>query len=501
MIGAMHLSRPLPAPADPHLHHTFAGDHPERRRRLAILTACVGGFLAFLDATIVNTAFPSLAASFPDASRADLSWVLDSYFIVIAALIVPAGGFADRLGRKRVFLTGLLLFVAASAACAAAPGWEALIGARIIQGVGAAIVIPVSLALILPEYPLAGRAAGVATWVASAALASAAGPPLGGLLVELSDWRLVFLVNVPVGVLLAVMARRTVAESVDPDARGVPDLVGSALTIGGLGLLALAIVEGDGWGWTSPRVLGAIGLALVLLALTARRCVTHARPIVAPELVRIPSFRRANVGMLLLSMAFFSTILGNILFLTAVWDYSALTAGLAVAPSALVTTIVAIPGGRLSDRFGYRAVILPGCLVYAAGILLVRSAGGEPDFLGLWLPATLLTGAGLGLAFPTYGAAALSEIPAAQFGSASAVATAARQFGGVLGTAVMFAAIGTPATLAQTLAAADRAYLFSVVWALAAGAAGLTLRPAPRAAAATAPHPTLADARTAAARG
>ncbi len=269
-------------------------------------------------------------------------------------------------------------------------------------------------------------------------------------------------------------------ESVDETSTGLPDLGGSALTIAGLGLLALAIVEGDGWGWTSARVLAAAGGAVVLLGLTARRCLTHARPIIDPALMRIASFRRANVGILLLAMGFFSTILGNILFLTSVWQYSVLTAGLAVVPGAIATAIVSVPAGRMADRHGHRAVIVPGCLLYVAGIMIVRSAGAEPDFLTLWLPAMLLNGAGLGMAFPTLGAAALSEIPPARFASASAVSSAFRQFGGVLGTAALFAAIGTPATVAAGLEAADRAYLVSAVWALGAGAAALTLRPAGR---------------------
>ena len=268
--------------------------------------------------------------------------------------------------------------------------------------------------------------------------------------------------------------------------------------IGGLGALALGIVEGNAWGWTSARVVGSFVVAGALLALTAHRCLTHARPIVDPELMRIPSFRQANVGMLLLSMGFFSTILGNILFLTAIWDYSVLTAGLAVAPAAIITTIASVPAGRLADRFGHRAVIVPGCLLYTAGIALIRSAGAEPEFLGLWLPAMVLNGVGIGLALPAFGAAVLSQVPATAFASASAVATAFRQFGGVLGTAALFAAIGTPTTLSASLAAADRAYFISGIWVVAAAVAGLALRPAPSAAAVPA---LVADARAPAARG
>lgn len=433
----------------------------------------------FLDTTIVNTAFPSISESFSEASPADLSWVLDAYFILIAALLVPAGGLADRLGRKRVFLAGVLLFVAASVACAAAPTWELLVAARVIQGAGAAVVAPVSLALVLPEYPIESRARAVGTWGASAALAAASGPALGGLLAEVADWRWVFLVNIPLGLVVYVMGRRSIVESVDEQATGLPDLAGSALTVAGLGLLALAIVEGGDWGWTSGRILAAFAAAVLLLLLTARRCVSHPRPIVDPALWSIPSFRRANIGLLLLGMGFFSTILGNILFLTEVWQYSVLTAGLAVVPGAIATALVATPAGRLADRYGHRAVIVPGCLLYVAGILIVRSAGTEPDFLTTWLPAMVLNGTGLGMAFPTLGAAALSDIPPARFGSASAVSSAFRQFGGVLGTAGLFAIIGSPATMAEALDVAHEAYVVSALWALGAGASALTLRGRP----------------------
>ena len=329
------------------------------RRGLAIATACAGGFLAFLDTTIVNTAFPGIAASFPDASAADLAWVLDAYFIVIAALLVPAGGIADRIGRKRVFLAGLALFTGASALCAAAPGLEVLIAARALQGAGAAVIMAVSLALILPLYPVAQRASAVALWGASAALAAASGPPLGGALVEL-DWRWVFVVNLPLGVAIFLAGRAAFVEQRDERMAGLPDLLGAALVMGGLGLLSLAILEGGTWGWTSLRVLAAFAASAFLLAATAHRCLTHPRPVIDPALLRIGSFARANVGLLLLGMAFFSTILANVLFLVGVWGYSVLTAGLAVVPGAIATAAVAVPAGRIADRYGQQRRDRPG---------------------------------------------------------------------------------------------------------------------------------------------
>ena len=200
------------------------------------------------------------------------------------------------------------------------------------------------------------------------------------------------------------------------------------------------------------------------------RCRLHPRPVIDPELLR----NRANLATLLLGMAFFSTILANIIFLTAVWGYSVLTAGLAVVPGAVATTIVAVPAGRLAERFGHRAAIVPGCLLYVLGMAVVRGAGDEPDFLGTWLPAMMLNGAGLGLALPTLAAWALRDTAPEKLASASAVQAAFRQFGGVLGTAALFA-VGAPVTLA----AAEDAYLLSTIWALGAGIVAASRSPLP----------------------
>jgi MFS family permease len=368
------------------------------RRALALLAICGGVFLAFLDTTIVNTSFPDIRRAFGEASRSELSWVLDGYFIVLAALLVPAGGIADRLGRRRVFLTGLVVFVFTSVLCAIAPTWQLLVVARVLQGIGAAILVPASLALLLPLFPPERRAAGVGIWGAAAALAAAIGPPLGGLLVEVADWRWIFLVNLPLGAAVLLAGARALDESRDPAATGLPDLGGAALAAASLGLLALGLVEGNAWGWGSAATLFAA--------------------------------------------AFFSMILGNILFLTGVWGYSVLTAGLAVAPGPLASAIVAGPAGSLADRFGHRAVIVPGTLFYAAGLLVLRSAGMEPDYAGTWLPGQVLIGIGIGLAFPTLGAAAAADIPPERFGVASAVTGAGRQLGAVLGRALLIAIVG-----------------------------------------------------------
>jgi EmrB/QacA subfamily drug resistance transporter len=450
----------------------------DRGHRASVLIACAGAFVAFLDTTIVNIAFPDISASFSGSGRDALSWVLDGYFVVIAALLVPAGGLADRFGHKRIFLIGVSGFTTASLLCAVAPSLGLLISFRVLQGVGAALIAPASLAIVLDSFPVEKRSTGVGLWGAAAAAAAATGPTLGGALVELNDWRLVFLVNLPLGAAIVWAGSRQLTERPIRDHR-LPDLPGAGMLALALALITLGIVEGNDWGWTAAATLACFAVGIVLLCGMIARSRTHPRPIVEPELFAHRSFRVGNLGTLLFSAAFFSIVLGNVVFLTSIWGYTVLQAGLATLPGPVWTTIVSGPAGKLADRFGHRAVIVPGALVFAAGVMVLRSAGAEPDWLGLWLPGATLTGIGIGLAFPTLGSAAVRDVPTARFATASAVNAAFRQVGAVLGTALLVAIIGDPASLSEALSVADSAYLFAAIAALLSGAVTLTLRPAP----------------------
>jgi EmrB/QacA subfamily drug resistance transporter len=449
--------------------------YDQRHRKSAIAIACAGAFVAFLDTTIVNIAFPDISSSFAGSGRDALSWVLDGYFVVIAALLVPAGGLADRFGHRRIFLLGIAGFTAASLLCAAAPSLPLLIAFRVVQGIAAALIAPASLAIVLDSFPAERRAAGVGLWGAAAAAAAAVGPTLGGALVELSDWRLVFLVNLPLGAAVLLAGRSRLPRPKILDSR-LPDLPGAAMLALSLATVTLAIVEGNDWGWGSAATLGCFAVAAILLAGVAVRSRSHPRPIVEPALFAHRSFAAGNLGTLLFAAAFFSLILGNVLFLTSIWGYTVLQAGAATLPGPALSTVVAGPAGRLADRFGHRAVIVPGALFFAAGAMVLRSAGAEPDWLGLWLPGACLTGIGIGLAFPTLGAASVRDIPDDRFATASAVNAAFRQVGAVLGTAILVAIVGEPASLTEALNVSNDAYLFSVFAALASGVAVLGLR-------------------------
>jgi EmrB/QacA subfamily drug resistance transporter len=456
--------------------YAAAAMYDQRHRKSAIAIACAGAFVAFLDTTIVNIAFPDISASFAGSGRDALSWVLDGYFVVIAALLVPAGGLADRFGHRRIFLLGVTGFTAASLLCAAAPSLPLLIAFRVVQGIAAALIAPASLAIVLDSFPAERRSAGVGLWGAAAAAAAAVGPTLGGALVELADWRLVFLVNLPLGAAIVLAGRSRLPKPKILDSR-LPDLPGAAMLALSLAIVTLAIVEGNDWGWGSAATLGCFAAAAILLGVVVARSRSHPRPIVEPALFAHRSFAIGNLGTLLFAAAFFSLILGNVLFLTSIWGYTVFHAGLATLPGPALSTVVAGPAGRLADRFGHRAVIVPGALFFAAGVMVLRSAGAEPDYLGVWLPGACLTGIGIGLAFPTLGAASVRDVPIDRFATASAVNAAFRQVGAVLGTAILVAIAGEPASLPAALSASDNAYMFAVLASLGSGAAVLGLRP------------------------
>jgi EmrB/QacA subfamily drug resistance transporter len=439
------------------------------RRWQVLLVTSVAVFMSFLDVTIVNIAFPDIRASFADSSLARLSWIINAYAIVFAAALVPAGRLADRVGRRRFFFLGVLVFLAASVVCGAAGSVDVLIGARAVQALGAAMLVPASLALVLPEFPLEQRATATALWGATGAVAAATGPSLGGLLVDWQSWRWVFFVNLLIGIPTLLPAWRLLHESREPQA-ALPDALGAVLLTGGVGALALGIVQGPEWGWSSAEVLGAFAGSAFLLALFVWRSSRHRAPVVELSLFRVRSFAVANGVGFVFALGFYALLLSNVLFLTGVWHYSILKAGVALTPGPLMAAVAAPIGGRLSDRFGQRVVAVPGGLIFAAGALLFAvGMGSEPSYAAEFLPATLLTGTGVGLSFAAFGSAAVAELPRSRYATGSAINNTFRQIGAVVGISALIAVLG-----AST--AADAVGRYRWAWALIAltgAAAGL----------------------------
>jgi EmrB/QacA subfamily drug resistance transporter len=408
--------------------------------------ASLATFLAFLDTTIVNVAFPDLLGDFPGAGLDTLAWVINGYALLFAALLAVSGRTADLVGRKRVFLGGVALFVLGSSAAGLAPSAGALIAARLVQGAAAAAMVPSALALLLPEFPPARRASVVGLWGGVAGIAAALGPVLGGILVDVAGWRLVFVVNVPVGLAALALGLRMLPESRAEGESVRPDIAGAALLAGATALVALGLLQANSWGWADPRTLGAWALAVMLAAALGARSRRHPAPIVETALWRVRSFAVANGAQFVFGAAFLAAPLVGALLLTGVWGYSTLEAGLAIAPGPLAAAVMAVLAGRIADRTGQRAVVVPGTIVYAAGLAWQALAlSAEPDLLGAWLPGQVLAGAGVGLVLPALTSAAARSLPPQRFATGMAMSLTSRQLGIVLGIAVVVAVIGTPA--------------------------------------------------------
>jgi EmrB/QacA subfamily drug resistance transporter len=453
------------------------------QRWKVLLVTSLGLFMASLDLFIVNIAFPNLAADFPGASLADLSWVLNAYAIVFAALLVPAGRVADRVGRKRVFCGGLLLFSFASALCAGAPSISLLVAARILQATGGAMMIPATLGLILPAFPSQQRALAIGAWSAAGGVAAALGPPIGGLLVQLS-WRWIFVVNVPIGIAGAIVAARVLTEVREPGARR-PDLLGAVELALGIGLLTLGIVKGPDWGWLGARTFVSLAGAGILVAAFLRRSAHHPAPVIELPLLRIRSFAIANLATGTFFAGFGAMLLSGILLLTGVWGYSALQAGLALAPAPTIAAVFAVPSGRLGGRIGQRPIAATGGLTFACGFAyILATIGTAPEYATTFLPGSLLAGAGFGMVLGTLPAVATASLPPSRFSTGTAVFSMARQLGTAIGVAVLVALLNAT-TAGDLLGGLQRGWWFALITGLGTTALALALRPS----AAAAPSP------------
>jgi EmrB/QacA subfamily drug resistance transporter len=450
--------------------------------RLPLLLACGGSFLAFIDVTIANLAVPSLAVDYSDAGLDTLSWVVSLYAVAFAAALAPLGRLADVLGRRILFVGGVSVFTAASVAAALAPSVEVLLLARGIQAVGAAAMIPSSLGIVLAHSAPERRVAALGLWTASASVAAVAGPVIGGVLVELSDWRALFLVNVPFGVVLAGAALRLPTD--DRQSGRMPDLTGSLVLGGAVGLVVLAVTEGEDWGWGSPAVIGSLVVGVLGLAAVVLRSRRHPVPALEVSLWRHPTYATANLISVLFGIALYSWLLVTTIFLIEVWGYSTLEAGLAVTPGAAASAVVSIGLSRSSRRPSARALVLLGSVALgASGFLLGLGVPAESSYLLWMVPAGLLGGAGTGAVSVGVSSGASLSAPPASFAAATGLNMAARQVGGGLGVGVMVALLAAAGT--DPVAGPRSVYLMSAI-----ACVGMVLL-APRLRLAVAPAPAV----------
>jgi EmrB/QacA subfamily drug resistance transporter len=452
----------------------------DRRRRMIFFLTSLGSFMATLDLSIVNIAFPTLERSFPHDHANTLAWVITGYAIVFGALLVIAGRTADRIGARRVFFAGLLVFCLGSVLSGVAPSVGFLIGGRIIQGAGGAAMLPPSLGLLLAAYPIDRRVRIVALWAGISALAVAAGPTIGALLITAWGWRAVFFVNIPIGLVTWLLGRSVLPAPAGDAARAHPDYGGAALLAGSLALIVLAISQGSTWGWATPGVIGSLVGAVVLGAVFLYRSSRHNEPVLDLSLFRSRPFAVANGATFVYGMGFFAMLLGNILFLTSVWHFSTLRAGLLVTPGPIVVAIVSGRAGKIAARVGFRPVLLVGFAFFTAGLCWYRSRVGlHPDYLAEMLPGQLIAGLGIGLTFPILGAAAVSTLPVTRFSVGSAVGQTGRQIGGAIGVAILVVLLGTPHSPVEALAGFDRVWTYAAITAVAAALVCALLVPPP----------------------
>ncbi|MFE1296809.1 MFS transporter [Streptomyces sp. NPDC058731] len=408
-----------------------------------LVVMCAGYFLVLLDVTIVNVALPAIGARL-GTGTGGLQWVVDGYALALAALMLSSGTAGDRHGHRAVVLTGLAVFGAGSLACGLAPTAPALVAARGVQGVGAALLLPGTLAVIGRAFPdPAARARAIGVWAGIGSLALPAGPLLGGALVDGLGWRAIFLVNVPIVLVALVGAAVVVPESREESARRL-DVPG--MLLGALLLLAAtyAFIQGGRSGAAAPQVVTAGVVALAALAALA---VVEARrgedAMLPPTLLRRPAFAVANTAAGVMNLCTLGTLFVLMLFLQSVQGRSALLAGLALLPLFTPLAVLGPFGGRITSRVGARLPAAAGLLVAAVGLALLARAPAGADY-GVLLPAFLLWGTGLGLLTPAVVAAAVAAVPTARSGLASAVNNTARQTGGAIGIAVAGAVAGSP---------------------------------------------------------
>jgi EmrB/QacA subfamily drug resistance transporter len=452
---------------------------------MAVLAAVA--FMAQLDLFIVNVALPTIGASYHGASLSGLSWVLNAYAIIFAALLVPAGRLADHFGRRRFLLIGVLVFTLASAACAAAPSLGVLVAARAVQAVGAALVVPTSLGLLYPAFPKRQHPMVVGIWAGVAAVAATAGPPVGGLLVGI-NWRWIFLINVPIGLATLVAGRRILPEVRAAAGSRLPDWVSSVLLLASVTLLVLGTVQGPDWGWGNVKTIALLAVAAVAIALTVWRTVSHPHALIERDLFASRAFTGASVALLLYFVGFAIFLLSVVLFLQGEWHYSAVKTGLAIAPGPAVSALFAINAGQIRARFGRVLPAVAGTLfmIVSAGYWLLFTGSG-PDYPVAFLPGLIAGGISAGLTQAPLFAAA-GTLPPNRATTGSAVLTMSRQVGSAIGVAVVVVILGTAVThpvgafhhvwLAEAIAGA--AACLAVVATARSGGAGPLARRATR---------------------
>ncbi|MFD8540467.1 MFS transporter [Streptomyces rubrogriseus] len=419
--------------------HATVGSRPDRAVLLTV--TCLGQFMVLLDNTIVGAALPDMRESL-HTQLTGLQWIVDAYVLLVAMLLLSGGVFADRFGRKRVYLTGVAVFTVASLLCSLAPSLGWLVAGRMLQGIGAAALSPASLALLAAAHPVPQeRVRAIGLWAGISGIGLAAGPVVGGVLTDAFGWPAVFLVNLPIGVVLVLVGLRHLDESRNPGAPAI-DVPGTVLSVPAVGVLTYGLIEGGARGWTSPVILGSFATAVILLAAFVAVEARRDAPMLPLRLLRQRLFTVSNTAMVVVGFALMGSSFFFSQFFVYVQGSSVLRAGLQTLPMSVAMVIVSPYAGRLAARYGFRIVVTAGLALAALGLLALGTVHADTGYGNVWWRLGL-AGAGFALAMSPLTGAAIQAVSPQEGGLASGISSTTRQIGAVLGVAVLGAVVRT----------------------------------------------------------
>ncbi|OIJ90320.1 MFS transporter [Streptomyces monashensis] len=419
--------------------HATAGRRPNRAVLLTV--TCLGQFMVLLDNTIVGAALPDMQHRL-HTQLTGLQWIVDAYVLLVAMLLLSGGVFADRFGRKRVYLAGVAAFTAASLLCSFAPSLGWLVAGRVLQGIGAAALSPASLALLAAAYPVPQeRIKAIGLWAGFSGIGLAAGPVAGGVLTEAFGWPAIFLVNLPIGVVLLLAGLRRLGESRNPSAAAI-DIPGTVLSVLGVGVATYGLIEGGARGWTSPVILGSFAAAAILLASFIAVEARRPAPMLPLRLFGQRLFTVSNTAMIVVGFALMGSSFFFSQFFVYVQGSSILRAGLQTLPVSLTMVIVSPYAGRLAARYGFRIVVTTGLALAGLGLLALGRVHADTGYGNVWWRLAL-AGTGFALAMSPLTGAAIQAVSPQEGGLASGISSTTRQIGAVLGVAVLGAIVRT----------------------------------------------------------
>jgi len=461
----------------------------ENRKWWTLGAVAFGLFMIMLDNTVVNVALPAIQRDLK-IGVSELEWVVNGYALTFAVLMLTGGKLADMLGRRRMFIVGLAIFTGASLACGLAGSAGFLIGARIVQGVGSALMNPATLSIITATFPPRQRGMAIGIWAGVSAMALAIGPLLGGILTQQISWGWIFFVNVPVGILAILVARIAIDESRDTSREQKLDLPGLLTSAVGLFALTYGLIEANKYGWTSGRILGLFALCALALAVFVVIEMRSRLPMLDLSLFRNPTFAGANLVMLLVALAMFGVFFFVSLYMQNVLGYSPTQAGAAFLPMTILIVLIAPIAGKLSDRVGSRWLMGTGMILVSASLLIFSRLGLDSSFWSIF-PGLIVGGLGMALTMTPTTAAAMGSVAVDKAGVGSAVLNSMRQVGGSLGIALMGAIVvsyvsvpaKSPQALPQFVDGLQHALLVAAAIAFVSAVVAVTLvrqmRPAP----------------------